>query len=196
VARFREEVVNVQFAELLGEYGLEANPETIKARGRPDVILNMGGLKVVIEGRFENEQSLKQTVRERIEDGTADISMGLVYPNLLREAKNLESLKSKIQKARYDGIACYFERHGVAVKEFQWLSLSDIVQLINSIFHLYVQNDLVREYVKKVEQSIEEAVQRASTVGLFFQSDVLIQRLKTTLGIRESLDTKEEKAED
>ncbi len=188
--RFREEVVNIQLAKLLSKYGLTANPETIEKSGRPDVFVNMGGLKVIIEGRFGTNPSLKADVKERVESGLADISMGIYYSRSLREADSLDELTVKIENETYDGVTCYFERTGLTLKGFHGVKLPDIVEMLNNIFHLYVQNDLVREYVKKVEKSLESVTQRASASGLFFQSEVLIERLKKTLGIQHEKETK------
>ncbi|MEM4204918.1 MAG: hypothetical protein QXS54_12695 [Candidatus Methanomethylicaceae archaeon] len=182
--RFREEVINVQFASLLNKYGLKANPETIKRGGRPDVIVNMGGLKLIIEGKFSNRDTLEKEVKERIELGLADISIGLFYPEDLREANNLDDLKEKIEKTLYDGIVCYFGSNGLIMEEFNGKTFSNVVEILNHIFYLYVRNDLIREQVKKVERSIESIAKIASQSGVFFQSEALIERLRQTLGIR------------
>jgi hypothetical protein len=191
--KFREEVINIQFAHLLREYGLEANPETIEKGGLPDVIINMGGLKVIVEGRFGNRESLKRDVKERIESGMADISVGIFYPPKIKEATGLDQLRGKILSETYDGVVCYFEKIGRVLKEFSSMTLNNVVETLNNIFHLYVKNDVVREYVAKVEQSIESVAQTASTMGLFFQSDALVERLKQTLGIRKEKSEKKKR---
>jgi len=182
--KFREEVINTQLACLLREYGLEANPETIRQSGFPDVIINMGGLKVIVEGRSKKHKNLKETVRKRIESGAGDISVGIFYPPELKEADEIDHLKAKISSATYDAVICYFEKTGLVLKEFNSITLSDIVQTLNNIFHLYVKNDQVREYVSRVKQAIESATHIASTAGLFFQTNALVEKLKDTLGIR------------
>lgn len=192
--RFREEVINIQFAYLLREYGLEANPETIEKGGFPDVIINMGGLKVIVEGRFGNRESLKRDVKERIENGMADISIGIFYPQKIKEAASLDQLRDKISSVIYDGVVCYFERTGLVLKEFNDMTLNNVVETLNNIFHLYVKNDLVRAFVVKVEETIESVANTAVNVGLFFQSDALVERLKQTLGIRKEESEKKKRA--
>jgi len=181
--RFREEVINVHLANLFREFGLESNPETIQKSGRPDVIINMGGLKIIIEGRFGNIDSLMNDIKERVLQGMADISMGIYYDSELRSADNVDVLITKLKTSSYGGAVCYFERGGLATKEFDNVTLSNIVEMLNNIFHLYIKNDIVRDYVKRVEDTIEKISSRASTEGLFFKSEVLIDRLKNTLGI-------------
>jgi len=181
--RFREEVINVHLANLFREFGLESNPETIQKSGRPDVIINMGGLKIIIEGRFGNIDSLMNDIKERVLQGMADISMGIYYDSELRSADNVDVLITKLKTSSYGGAVCYFERGGLATKEFDNVTLSNIVEMLNNIFHLYIKNDIVRDYVKRVEDTIEKISNRASTEGLFFKSEVLIDRLKNTLGI-------------
>lgn len=182
MARFSEPVINTKLAELLSKYGLEANPETIKRSARPDVIINMGGLKIVIEGRF-GEENLKKDVRARIEEGIADISLGVVYPHVLREANDLTDLETKMRKCYYNGFVTYFGPAGLESRDFQKFKLSNITELLNNTFSLYVQNNLVREQVKRVEVAIEGLVDEASKTNLFFDPSVLSNKIKKTLGI-------------
>jgi len=67
--RFREEVINIHFANILERYGLVASPETIHAKGRPDVLIVIGGLKLIIEGRFMAGPDLIKDVKKRVEIG-------------------------------------------------------------------------------------------------------------------------------
>ena len=52
--RHREEVINAGLAILLTRHGIDAEAETILRSGgaRPDVMFTLGGLRVIIEGKF------------------------------------------------------------------------------------------------------------------------------------------------
>jgi hypothetical protein len=54
--RHREESINTQLAILLARHGVDAEPETIHRSGqqRPDVMFVLGGLRVIIEGKFSD----------------------------------------------------------------------------------------------------------------------------------------------
>ena len=52
--RNREEAVNTQLALLISKLGVTADAETIQAHGRhrPDVLFQLRGLRIVVEGKF------------------------------------------------------------------------------------------------------------------------------------------------
>ncbi|MBI4678254.1 MAG: hypothetical protein HY748_11795 [Elusimicrobia bacterium] len=182
---FREEVFNVTLAELLSAYGLEASPETIWREGRPDVLVNMGGIKVVLEGRFSNLDDLLKTTRERVNEGLADIGMAVVYPPDLQDARTLEQIRDKFKRVKFSGALCNIG-HGSKTESFENAGIADLVQLINSTLSLMVKDATIKEAVSCTESSLKRIVHRASTTGLFFRSDVLVHRLRRTLGISDA----------
>ena len=183
--KFREEVVNVQLAEVLIERGLEAQPETVtRKKELPDVMINLGGLKLVIEGRIEtNLKSLRRDAAERITDALADISIAVAYPAETMSAANLAALKAKVGSGSYSGSVFSFGGGAIREDSFSKISVDELADLVNSAFRSAVQNDLVREQVKRVESTIEQIVESAAKSDLFFASDVLQSRLTTALGI-------------
>jgi hypothetical protein len=58
--RNREEVVNTQLAILISQLGVTADAETIHVHGqhRPDVLFELRGLRVVIEGKLADHPIL------------------------------------------------------------------------------------------------------------------------------------------
>jgi hypothetical protein len=90
---FREEVLNVELAELLHQYGLVAAPERIRRAGglrrAPDVVVSFYGLRLVIEGKVdEGPQAARQVTedaRGRLEGGLAHVALAVLYPPGLRE---------------------------------------------------------------------------------------------------------------
>jgi hypothetical protein len=105
--RNREEVVNTQLAILISKLGTQADAETIHVHGkhRPDVLFQMRGLRVVIEGKFADHPSADNVVlddaRKRVKSGIAHIAAAAIYPLALRSApttKIIETLeKSKLK---------------------------------------------------------------------------------------------------
>ena len=91
--RNREEVINTQLALLISKLGVTADAETIHVHGkhRPDVLFQLRGLRVVIEGKFKDTPNAEQTVledaRKRVRAGVAHIAAAAVYPDELRSAR-------------------------------------------------------------------------------------------------------------
>jgi hypothetical protein len=107
--RNREEVVNTQLAILISRLGVTANAETIHVHGRhrPDVLFELRGLRVVIEGKFADHPNADEIVledaRKRVRSGIAHIAAAAVYPRALRNtptAKILEALSTSQLKYR------------------------------------------------------------------------------------------------
>ena len=90
--RNREEAVNTQLAILISRYGVTADGETILVRGkhRPDVLFQLRGLRVVIEGKFPDHPNAAEVVledaRKRVKSGIAHIAAAVVYTAELRSA--------------------------------------------------------------------------------------------------------------
>ena len=88
--RNREEVVNTQLAILISRLGVTADAETIHVHGkhRPDVLFELRGLRVVIEGKFADHPQAGEVVlndaRDRVRSGIAHIAAAAVYPIELR----------------------------------------------------------------------------------------------------------------
>src|SRR5712692_10223473 len=91
--RNREEVVNTQLAILISKLGVTADAETIHVHGkhRPDVLFELRGLCVVIEGKFADHPGAEQIVlddaRRRVKSGIAHIAAAVVYPIALRSTR-------------------------------------------------------------------------------------------------------------
>lgn len=186
MAKFSEPTINVKFADLISKYGLIANPETIKKNKRPDIILNLNGLIVIIEGKFEeNEKQLKKDIKEKISEGLANLIIGVVYPENVRYAQDIHDLEKKLLLERFKCIIGYFKQDGLTFEEFNSLTLNNIIEILNNIVHLYIQNNLVQSHVSNVDQVIKSIVDDALEVGLFFNSEKVLNSLRKTLGIVE-----------
>lgn len=88
----REELVNTQLALLISRLEVAANAEMIQIHGkhRLGVLLQLRGLRVVIEGKFRDTPNAKGIVledaRKRVRTGIAHIAAATVYPDKLRTA--------------------------------------------------------------------------------------------------------------
>lgn len=84
--RHREETINTQLAILLSRHGVAAESETIHQSGqqRPDVMFTLGGLRVIIEGKFSDTPDADNVVlsdaAKRVQTGICHIAVALVYP--------------------------------------------------------------------------------------------------------------------
>ncbi len=107
--RNREEVINTQLAILISGLGVTADAETIHVHGkhRPDVLFQLRGLRVAIEGKFSDhpgaEEIVLEDARKRVQSGIAHIAAAAIYPVDLRSTpttKILEVLRTAQLKYR------------------------------------------------------------------------------------------------
>lgn len=114
--RNREEVVNTQLALLISKLGITADAETIHVHGRhrPDVLFQLRGLRVVIEGKFKDTPNADQVVlddaRKRVRAGVAHIAAAAVYPHELRITRTTKILDALAEaRLRYRIVTETFE---------------------------------------------------------------------------------------
>jgi N-6 DNA Methylase len=154
--RNREEVVNTQLALLISTLGVTADAETIHMRGRhrPDVLFQLRGLRVVIEGKFADHPNAEEVVledaRKRVRSGIAHIAAATVYPLPLRSApttKLIDLLKST--QLKYRIVA---ETH-----ETEWFEGSPalLMDALRRAQEALTKDDIVEETAKSLSMQLE-----------------------------------------
>jgi len=186
--KYRQEVVNTELAKILKEYGLTAEPEIITRRKKkPDVLVIVGGLKVILEGDITNNpQKLYEAARKRLEDGLADVSISILYPEGINIAGGLEELKDNLKKSRYSGKIFYWGRQGIEEMPLpENSSIKELVEGINRVCSLYIRNDILSEKVKEINNTIRAVAGELTQTTLLSYAPSLKRRLKEALGISE-----------
>ena len=180
--RFREEVINVKLADIFVEHGIGAHPETkfkeSGKRGLPDVMILQQGIKVNLEGRLGSSpqaRDLEAHCIKRVEEGIADVAIGVLYPPGLDDAKDVNALTKKISNSRFDSMVIYMSSRGIEVIKTRKITISDLLQSVLNAFSAVVNNDIVRNKVLEVEQALDETTKYASEQSLFFSSEKLVE---------------------
>jgi uncharacterized protein YqgV (UPF0045/DUF77 family) len=177
--RNREEVINTQLAILISRLGVTADAETIHVHGmqRPDVLFELRGLRVIIEGKFADHPGAEQVVledaRKRVRSGIAHIAAAAIYPIALRNtttSKVLEKLRTSQLKYRIVS-----ESHQTE----EWFE-GDPASLMDALRH-------AQEYLTKddiVEQTAKSlSGQLTGVAKLWMGQKGACDRLSTILGI-------------
>jgi uncharacterized protein YqgV (UPF0045/DUF77 family) len=190
--RNREETINTQLAILISKLGTQADGETILVHGkhRPDVIFQMRGLRVVIEGKIEDNPAAEELVledaRKRIRSGIAHIAVAAIYPRELRStttAKILEVLeKSKLK----------FRIVSEASESESWFegTPASLMDALRRAQEALIKDDIV-------EQTAESLSAQLDTVSrLWIGQKGACDRLSSILGIVAPKGEEADKAED
>jgi hypothetical protein len=152
----RQEVLNVLTAELLSQYGMVAVPEQIlsakRVRHMPDVIVDLQGLRLALEGEFDTAPDKKSRAMasawRRVEEGIAHVGVAVLYPKALREAEgNLDDLR---------------ERLGIALLQFAIVTEADERQAQLSLFGDHVESAFKdADFNQGTVNHLAEALRRA-----------------------------------
>jgi hypothetical protein len=192
IQRNREEVVNTQLAILISSLGVTADAETIHVHGkhRPDVLFELRGLRVVIEGKFQDHPNAEDVVledaRKRVRSGIAHIAAAAVYPAGLRSTRTIKLLEVlRKTQIKYRIVT---ETH----ETDRWFE-GDPVSLMDALRHS--QEALTKDdIVEKTAKSL--SVQLEGVAKLWMGQKGACDRLSEILGLSPPKGEKAEKAQD
>jgi len=190
--RNREEVVNTQLAILISGLGVTADAETIHVHGkhRPDVLFQLRGLRVVIEGKFADHPNAENIVledaRNRVRSGIAHIAAAAVYPLALRHTpttKMLEALRTS--QLKYRIVAETQE-----TQEWYEGTPASLMDALRHAQESLTKDDIVEQTAKSLSLVLE------GVAKLWMGQKGACDRLSTILGFSTPKGETQEKAQD
>jgi hypothetical protein len=193
--RYREENINIRFGDILKEMGFKASAEIISGRKLPDVMVNVDGVKINIEGRFVKSSQvgeLEKKCKRRVEDGICDIAAGILYPEEIRKAKNDKELIQKIKESDLQCFVISLTSKGVEKTDLGRIKIKDFAEKLNYFYTGIISTDLLQEQIKNVSSVIEKTSEMAAISGLFFRGEEVIKKIESVLGIKISKEYTEE----
>lgn len=170
-----EPTLNVLLASLLERKGLkQAVGEVVSDSGafRPDVWMRVGGVRVILEGKFSTsgvEAALEKQCRERLERGYCPIAVGVVYPALpprLMPTYSTHEVEEHLLNARYKLKVFYLTGEGIG--EVGWeegISFTSLIDLLRNVHAQVVQEDWVHQAVSIIEQGLDIFASGLEEVG-------------------------------
>ena len=178
---YREEVLNVVLALLLLRRGVVNAPEQVLRgalayrRAMPDVIVEMRGLRVAIEGKVEdNPNTLAAALgqaRERVERGLAHLAVAVVYPASLRQVA-FSQLEAALAEARLQG-TIYSE-----TASLEWSGdVNDLIEHLRRALEGLVAQDVVAQAAEELRTGVDNF---SRTV---YRTPALAERARQELGI-------------
>lgn len=190
----REEALNVLLAELLAERGLKALGEVILKKGYPDVLLDVNGVRIIIEAKKSGKkEELRKNCETRLDKGMCDICVMVEYftLNITSISPTVSDLKEALLNGVYNvGFMTYLDRIGLE----KWLTdfkpkmksefymnidFQEFVTYLMSIYEYTVSEDIVSPIVEKLKTVIDDF----SRAVLSYGPD--INRLKEVMELRE-----------
>jgi hypothetical protein len=191
----REENLNVILAELLTEKGLKALGEVIlrKKGGRPepDVLIELNGVRIVIEGKkLGMWDVLVEQCKERLDNNVCDLCVMVEYADLkLRKlVPNQLDVKEALLKGKFNvGFLSYVDRAGldrwmaVPPKPEKYLdaSFNDLLTYLMSVYSRVVKEDIMGPVIKRMNEVLDDFAKKVSTT-------INVERLKEVLELEEA----------
>jgi hypothetical protein len=173
--KVREENLNVMLAELLTESGLKAVGEVIIRRKMPDVLIDINGVRVIIEGKHVGKRKeLYENACGRIDNGLCDVVMMVEYVNLsfgkqIQIQMDQKGIKHALKMGTFNvGFLTYVDRVGLDKwipeirKEPEFYENVDFQNLVGYLMITY--DTLIKEAVlDKVIEKMEEKISSFSS---------------------------------
>lgn len=190
----REEALNVLLAELLAERGLKALGEVVLKKGYPDVLLDVNGVRIIVEAKkVGRREELRKNCESRLDKGMCDICVMVEYAalNVRSLSPTMSDLKEALLKGKYNvGFMTYLDRVGLEkwlkgfkprIKSEFYLNIDfqEFVTYMMSVYEYTVEEDIITPVVEKLRHIVDGFSRAVLSYG------VDINRLKEVLELRE-----------
>lgn len=168
MASFSETTLNVLLAERLTNKGLLGSAELVervkKETKKPDILMIVNGIKVILEGKMNKSTAKKQLTKQcndRLENSLCDVSIGIIY-NISTAGKlflSISDLKKLLDNSKFK-IAIWIPGKDTAKKIIDWndVDMKGLAKLIRASINEVTSSDLLTEAVDDLKATIEESV--------------------------------------
>lgn len=188
----REENLNVVLAELLAERGLKALGEVVlkKRGGRPDVLIDLNGVRIVIEGKKPGMWDLLvEQCKERLDNNVCDLCVMVEYADIRfgKLVPNQLDIKNALLNGKFNvGFLSYVDRVGldkwigVAPKPEKYMNIGfdELLTYLMSAYSRVVKEDIIGPVIERMNTVLDEFAKKVSTM-------VNVERLKEVLELKE-----------
>jgi hypothetical protein len=191
----REENLNVTLAELLAEKGLKALGEVIlRKRGmrpEPDVLVELNGVRIVIEGKKPGMwDALVGNCQDRLDNNVCDLCVMVEYADykVRKLLPNQADIKESLLSSRFNiGFLSYVDRAGLdkwtgvpsKPEQYKDVGFDDLLTYLMSAYSRVVSVDIIEPVIKKMNEVLGDFAVKLSTT-------VNIERLKNVLELKET----------
>ena len=188
----REESLNVTLAGLLAERGLKALGEVILKK-RPDVLLDVNGVRIILEGKKPGKRNELVTQAEnRLDEGMCDICVMVEYAQV--DIRTLEATQKDVKNALIKGrfnVAFMTLADRVGLEKWieglkrkprdgfqEDVDFQDLVTYLMTVYEQAVREDVLGPVVKKLDARIHGFARKISS------GNINLQRLREALDLK------------
>jgi hypothetical protein len=96
-----ETKLNIYLSRIFNEeLGIQSISETRRGKGRPDILIYIGGVKIVIEGSYCKKDA-EDDIKAKVEKGFADVGIALYYKEVIPDSVESEVLEKTLAAILY-----------------------------------------------------------------------------------------------
>jgi len=173
-----ETKLNIYLSRIFNEeLGIQSISETRRGRGRPDILIYVGGVKIVIEGSYTKSDAEKD-IKAKVEKGFADIGIALHYKTKISDTFESDVLE-KLREAKFDvrlftpkdisdTLLFYIEGKKLrSIAESNWFeaNILDLTTIIkDNIYEVLVKEEFILKTIQEIELSSNDFVSRLRSI--------------------------------
>jgi hypothetical protein len=173
-----ETKLNVLVGRLLSEkLGLKAISESISSHKRPDVVIFVNGIKIIIEGSY-SKRDAELDVEKRIEEGLADIGIALHYKEDFPSNITDSELEKRLQKSSFEvRIVIPKDISNTLIRYLQdrkilpswvtgWMEakITDLESILNEGIQFILSEKDVEEMMNEIEKTTNDFIQNINSI--------------------------------
>lgn len=169
-----ETKLNIYLSQIFNEeLGIQSISETRRGKGRPDILIYIGGAKIVIEGSYSKKDA-EDDIKAKVEKGFADVGIALYYKQSIPDSVESEVIE-KLRKSKFDvklftpkdmsdTMLRYISGKKItSVAESDWfeanvIDLSTIIQ--TNVIEILVKEEDIAKTIQEIESASNDFVHR------------------------------------
>ena len=175
--------LNVLLARLLSaELGMRAVSEYYTARDRPDVVIYVNGVKVVLEGSYSKDDAMND-VTDRLENGLGDLGVALFYKEHYPANATESELEQRLRNSafevrlvvpvevsesllRYLGEQRLEQKWTVGVTGWVEANVVDLAFILNEAVQFILREEEFEKSLKEIERRVGGFVERVKELDI------------------------------
>jgi len=173
-----ETKLNIYLSRIFNEeLGIQSISETRRGKGRPDILIYIGGIKIVIEGSYSKKDA-EDDIKAKVEKGFADVGIALYYKEAIPDSVESEVLE-KLRKAKFDvrlftpkdlsdTLLYYIKGQKLkSVAESDWFeaNIIDLTTVVkDNIYEVLVKEEFIAKTLQEIELASNDFVSRLRSV--------------------------------
>ena len=162
-----ENRLNVLLGRLLsGELGIRATSEYISRRDRPDIVIYVNGIKIVVEGSYSKIDA-ESDVKQKIEEGLGDLGVALYYRDFFPQNLTDSELEERLKASTFE--VKFIIPEDISI-EPRWVTswieagVRDLVSTLNEAIQFIISEEDINQAISRLESEINDFVTIARNV--------------------------------